>query len=91
MALIPVDGQTFCPYKGLCGYYDVGDARRAVWSYEHAWEEVQRISDHLSFEPDKIAVFLDGARLRLEPGQTVVPHGVDRHMTTDEVVSPRRR
>src|SRR5215467_9645269 len=26
-ALTLVDQQTFCPYKGLCSYYDVGDAR----------------------------------------------------------------
>jgi uncharacterized protein (DUF427 family) len=36
-ALTPVEGQTFCPYKGLASYYDIGDAHRAVWSYEHAW------------------------------------------------------
>jgi uncharacterized protein (DUF427 family) len=89
-ALIPVEGQTFCPYKGLCSFYDIGDARRAVWSYVHAWEEVKRISDHLSFEPDKVAVSLDGTRLRLEPGQTVVPRGVDRHITVDEAISPRQ-
>jgi uncharacterized protein (DUF427 family) len=89
-ALTPVEGQTFCPYKGLCSYYDVGDARRAVWSYEHAWDEVKRIADLLSFEPDKIAVSLDGTQLRLEPCQTVVPHGVDRYLTVDEAIPPRR-
>jgi uncharacterized protein (DUF427 family) len=25
-ALHPVEGQTFCPYKGLASSYDVGDA-----------------------------------------------------------------
>jgi uncharacterized protein (DUF427 family) len=29
-ALSPVDRQTFCPYKGLCSYYDIGDARDAA-------------------------------------------------------------
>ena len=32
-ALIQVDGQTFCPYKGLASYYDVGERKRAAWSY----------------------------------------------------------
>ena len=68
-ALAPAAAQTFCPYKGLCSYYDIGDARQAAWSYEDAWTEVARISGLISFEPDKIEVQLDGARLRLEPGQ----------------------
>jgi len=35
-----VEGQTFCPYKDVCGYYNVADARRAAWSYLDAWPEV---------------------------------------------------
>jgi uncharacterized protein (DUF427 family) len=88
-ALAHAEGQTFCPYKGLCSYYDIQGARRAAWSYEDAWTEVRRISGLISFEPDKIEVELDGARLRLEPGQTVVPHGVDRDLTTGQVTPGR--
>jgi uncharacterized protein (DUF427 family) len=80
-ALTAVDGQTFCPYKGLCSYYDVGGARRAAWSYLDAWPEVGRVSGFLSFEPDKIEVTLDDRRLRLEPGQSVIAHGVDRDLS----------
>jgi hypothetical protein len=40
--------------------------------------------------PDKIPVHLDGTRLRLESGQTVIPHGPDRDLTTDEVAPGRR-
>jgi uncharacterized protein (DUF427 family) len=83
-ALSPAEGRTFCPYKGLASYYDIGDSRRAAWSYEDAWTEVRRISGLVSFEPDKIEVQLDGTRLRLEPGQSVVPHGIDRDLTRDE-------
>jgi uncharacterized protein (DUF427 family) len=89
-ALTPAEGQTFCPYKGLCSYYDIADARRAAWSYEDAWPEVRRISGLISFEPDMVAVHLDGTRLRLEPGQTVIPHGVDRDLTTGEVAPGRQ-
>ena len=84
-ALTPAGGQTFCPYKGLCSYYDIADAHQAAWSYPDAWPEVSRISGLVSFEPDRVAVHLDGTRLRLEPGQTVIPHGVDRDLSTDEV------
>jgi uncharacterized protein (DUF427 family) len=77
-------GQTFCPYKGVCSYYDIGGAQRAVWSYEDAYPEVLRICGLLSFEPDKLEVYLDDRRLHLEPGQSVIPHGADRNLTAAE-------
>jgi uncharacterized protein (DUF427 family) len=83
-ALTPVPFQTFCPYKGVCSYYDMGDARRAAWSYLDAWPEVGRVAGFISFEADKSDVSLDGKRMRLEPGQSVVPHGVDRDLSMDE-------
>ena len=89
-ALTAVEGQTFCPYKGLCSYYDIGAAHRAAWSYEDAWTDVRRVSGLVSFEPDKVEVHLDGARLRLEPGQSVIPHGPDRDLTTDELAPGRQ-
>jgi choline dehydrogenase-like flavoprotein len=90
-ALTPVDGQTFCPYKGLASYYDIGDAHRAAWSYREAYPGVGRISDLVSFEPDKVTVHLDGTRLRLEPGQAVIPDGsTDRYFEADEVDRGRR-
>ena len=85
-ALKPVEGQTFCPYKGIASYYDIGNRKRAAWSYVNAWPEVGRVSNLVSFEPDKIDVYLDDKQLRLEPGQTVIPHGVDRGLDTDEVL-----
>jgi uncharacterized protein (DUF427 family) len=88
--LTPVVGQTFCPYKGLCSYYDIGDAQGAAWSYRDAFPEVGRISGMVSFEPDRVSVDVDGARLRLEPGQNVLPHGVDRHLDVDEFAAQRR-
>jgi uncharacterized protein (DUF427 family) len=83
-ALTAVAQQTFCPYKGLCSYYDIGDARQAAWSYRQAYVEVSRISDFVSFEPDIVSVQIDGRTLRLEPGQTVIPHGPDRELTIKE-------
>jgi len=79
-ALTPVGHQTFCPYKGLCSYYDIGDAHLAAWSYRDAYPQVGRISDLVSFEPEIVSVQLDGIQLRLEPGQTVIPHGPDRDL-----------
>jgi hypothetical protein len=64
--------------------YVIGEVVGVAWSYEDAWQEVGRISGMVSFEPDKVEVELDGVRMRLEPGQSVVPHGVDRDLTPEE-------
>jgi uncharacterized protein (DUF427 family) len=79
------EAQTFCPYKGICSYYGIGEARRAAWSYRDAFPEVARISNFISFEPDKITVLVDDKQLHLELGQTVVSHGVDRDLTLHEL------
>jgi len=84
-ALTPLKLQTFCPYKGLCSYYSIGEARQAAWSYPDAYPEVRRISNLVSFEPDIVTVHLDGTQLRLEPGQSVVPHGPDRNLDLAEL------
>jgi uncharacterized protein (DUF427 family) len=79
-ALTPVQHRTFCPYKGLCSYYNIGDAHLAAWSYPDAYSQVRRISNLVSFAPDIVSVQLDGVQHRLEPGQTVIPHGPDRDL-----------
>ena len=86
--LTPVDHQTFCPYKGLCSYYDIGEAHLAAWSYREAYSQVARISGLVSFEPDIVSVQLDNVQLRLEPGQTVIPHGPDRDLDVGEALRP---
>jgi uncharacterized protein (DUF427 family) len=72
------------PDLGLCSYYDIDEARLAAWSYPEAYPEVGRISNFVSLEPDIVSVQLDGKQLRLEPGQTVIPHGPDRDLTVAE-------
>jgi uncharacterized protein (DUF427 family) len=89
-ALSPVEHQAFCPYKGLCSYYDIGGARLAAWSYPEARSEVGRISGVVSLEPDIVSVNPDGAPLRLEPVQTVIPHGPDRELTVAELLPVRK-
>src|SRR5262249_5110949 len=89
-ALTPAEGQTFCPYKGLASYYDIGERRKAAWSYPEAWPEVSRIRDLVSFEPDRIDVFLDDEKLALAPGQSVMPHGIDRGLDPDEMLERGR-
>ncbi len=86
--LTPVERTTFCPYKGICSYYDVSGARQAGWAYLQPYREVDRIDGYVSFEPDKLEVTIDGQRLEPEPGQHVAAHGPDRNLTTDEVGAP---
>jgi uncharacterized protein (DUF427 family) len=89
-ALTAAEGETFCPYKGLASYYDIGDRKGAAWSYPHAWPEVSRVANLVSFEPDKVDPFFDDKKLALEPGQTVIPHGVDRGLDPDEILKHGR-
>jgi hypothetical protein len=65
-----------------------GEAAKAAWPYPDACTEVGRISGGISFEPNLVDVTLDGSKLRQEPGRTVIPHGVDRDLTSDET-APR--
>jgi uncharacterized protein (DUF427 family) len=49
---------TYCPYKGDCAYYSVpaGGERavNAVWTYEHPYDAVAAIREHLAFYPDRV-------------------------------------
>jgi uncharacterized protein (DUF427 family) len=76
-----VELETFCPYKGVASYYDIGGVHRAAWSYRTPFDEMAVIGDLVSFEPDRVEVTLDGERLALEPGQNVVSHGIDRDLS----------
>ena len=83
-ALTADELQTFCPYKGIASYYDIGGARHAAWSYRAPFDDMAAIGDLVSFEPDRVEVTLDGERLEPEPGQNVTAHGIDRDLTIGE-------
>lgn len=52
------DHSTYCPYKGECSYFSIpagGErATNAVWTYEHPYEAVALIKDHVAFYPDRV-------------------------------------
>jgi len=52
------DHQTYCPYKGDCAYYSIpsGGERsvNAVWTYEHPYDSVAAIKDHLAFYSTRV-------------------------------------
>ena len=84
-ALEPVEARTFCPYKGIASYYNVGNARNAAWSYRAPVKEMDRITEFVSFYPEKLTITIDGEKLEPVSGQTVVAHGPDRNLSVDEV------
>ena len=84
-ALEPVEGQTFCPNKGLASYSDIAGVQHAAWSYRATFDDSARLWDLVSFEPDKVSITLDGSELEPVPGQTVIAHGPDRNLSVDEV------
>jgi uncharacterized protein (DUF427 family) len=84
-ALTPTELQTFCPYKGIASYYELGGVQNAAWSYRAPFDDMAAIGDLVSFEPDRVEVTLDGELLEPEPGQTVVSHGIDRNLSIGEV------
>ena len=59
MALLARTGHaTYCPYKGDCAYYSIpigaGGGNNAAWTYEHPYEAVAAIKDHLAFYPERV-------------------------------------
>jgi len=58
MLLTRTDHATYCPYKGECSYFNIaGVGERgvnAVWSYEHPYDAVAPIKDHLAFYPERV-------------------------------------
>ena len=46
---------THCPFKGDASYYSLkGGPENAAWSYEHPYDEMAAIKDHLAFYPDRV-------------------------------------
>ncbi len=54
--LTRTDHSTYCPYKGDCSYFSIGGAQNAVWTYEHPYDAVAAIKDHLAFYPDRVTI-----------------------------------
>jgi uncharacterized protein (DUF427 family) len=56
--LARTDHATYCPYKGDCSYYSIADVGErginAVWTYEHPYDAVASIKDHLAFYPQRV-------------------------------------
>ncbi|WP_328329012.1 DUF427 domain-containing protein [Kribbella sp. NBC_00382] len=54
------DNETYCPYKGDANYFSIvpgGEQTvNAVWTYEHPYDAVADIRDHVAFYPDRVSI-----------------------------------
>ena len=81
--LEPAPGQSFCEWKGVAVYWRLAGTREAVgWSYPGPQAPFARLRNWLSFYPGRIACFVDGERVRPQPG------GFYGGWITDEIVGP---
>jgi uncharacterized protein (DUF427 family) len=72
-ALVPVEGSTFCEWKGAASYYDVlGGGRRVprgAWTYRDPAEGYEAIRDAVAFYPAPMdACYVDDERVEPQPG-----------------------
>jgi uncharacterized protein (DUF427 family) len=71
--LLPSNGRSFCEWKGAAVYWAIvspGGYRieQAAWSYPSPSAAFASIKDHLSFYPGRVDCFVDGVRVRPQPG-----------------------
>jgi len=83
---VKLAGEWIADSEDVVLLHEPGSRKKAAWSYPQAWPEVARVSNLVSFEPDKIDVLLDDKKLALAPGQSVVPHGIDRGLDPGEML-----
>lgn len=83
--LVQSPGHSYCEWKGEATYWALADATGGEvvgWSYERPSEDFAAIAGYLSFYPARIACFLDGERVRPQPG------GFYGGWVTDSVAGP---
>jgi uncharacterized protein (DUF427 family) len=83
--LAPAEGSSRCEWKGEARYWrlaEQAEGEPVAWSYAEPFPEYAALRDHLAFYPGRVACFVDGERVRPQPG------GFYGGWITDEVVGP---
>ena len=84
--LRPESHATECEWKGTAQYFSVCVedicAEHAAWSYPDPLEPYGAITDHFAFYPSLLACYVDGERVRAQPG------GYLGGWITSEIVGP---
>ncbi|MGB5983081.1 MAG: DUF427 domain-containing protein [Nonlabens sp.] len=62
---------SFCEWKGQATYWALKEHKnRAIaWSYAEPFEEFEELKDHLAFYPQHLECFVDGNRVKAQPGE----------------------
>ncbi len=65
-------GSSMCEWKGPARYWTVSDGLRALsavgWSYPRPMAGAELLADRIAFYPSILACFVDGMRVRQQPG-----------------------
>jgi uncharacterized protein (DUF427 family) len=83
--LVSAPGSSFCEWKGRAVYFSLASAPElgsVGWSYPEPTRPFQSIRGYLSFYPAKVSCFVDGERVRPQPG------GFYGGWVTSEIVGP---
>ena len=71
--LAPAERESFCEWKGLARYWHVeapGERiEHAAWSYPEPDTGFEALARAVAFYPARLACFLDGERVRAQPGR----------------------
>lgn len=73
MSLLRVAGTSFCEWKGTAQYWALVNAQPRAeaigWSYPRPSAAFANIADYYSFYPARVECFVDGERVRPQPGE----------------------
>lgn len=69
--LIPLPGSSICEWKGTAKYWALAQIPQfgVAWSYLEPNEPFQEIAGYLSFYPSLVECFVDGEKVRQQPGR----------------------
>ncbi len=70
--LVATEGSSFCEWKGRAVYWALASDETGAaigWSYPDPSRRFRELRDHFSFYPGRIACFVDGERVRPQPGR----------------------
>lgn len=83
--LVPVPGSSFCEWKGAASYWGLASTGAMVgWSYPDPVASFAAIRGAFSFYPGRVECYVDGERVRPQPGEF---YG---GWVTDEIVGPMK-
>ena len=84
MRLSSGPGRSICEWKGTASYWYLtgGESVPVAWSYQNPTPRFQTLINHLAFFPARLQCYVDGERVRPQPGAF---YG---GWITDELVGP---